>query len=377
MANDFTALMYEIVAGNLPHLQARMIMPRLVANSLQGKVAEQGDTIDFHLPSVKAATPVVASHNPQAAPDTTRDKVSLVLSEHMQTSFYLTDKQMGEIFSTPAHLKAESRSAVLGLARVANQHIHAQYTGVYGMVGTPGVTPYATTVDASVDAMITLDRQLAPDQDLNLVFDHDAKGNALKLDAFNSAEKTGDEGAVKIEGEIGRKFGLNHFVDHDVVTHTTGAAGTPLVNGAGQSGDTLIVDGFTTKPNAGDVFTIAGDTQTYAVTAATDLNAGESTLTISPDLQITPADNAGLTFMGDHVVNLAFHRNAFAFATRPTITGSQNLDIDARFAMVQDPTTGISLRLEVKRQEHQTKWVFTLLYGAKLVRPQLAVRVAG
>jgi hypothetical protein len=42
-----------------------------------------------------------------------------------------------------------------------------------------------------------------------------------------------------------------------------------------------------------------------------------------------------------------------------------------------DPQTGITLRLEVSRQYKQVTWEFDILWGAKLVRPELATRIAG
>lgn len=44
---------------------------------------------------------------------------------------------------------------------------------------------------------------------------------------------------------------------------------------------------------------------------------------------------------------------------------------------MQDPQTGIVLRLEVSRQHKQIVWEFDILYGARLVRPELAVRILG
>ena len=42
-----------------------------------------------------------------------------------------------------------------------------------------------------------------------------------------------------------------------------------------------------------------------------------------------------------------------------------------------DPQTGITLRLEVSRQYKQVVWEFDLLWGSKLIRPELATRIAG
>lgn len=72
--------------------------------------------------------------------------------------------------------------------------------------------------------------------------------------------------------------------------------GTVLVNGAGQTGSTLAVDGLTAVPQAGDTFTVAGVAKTYIVTATPTVTSGAATLAISPALDSSPADNAALTF---------------------------------------------------------------------------------
>jgi|TARA_R100000093_G_scaffold28462_2_gene15753 hypothetical protein len=74
------------------------------------------------------------------------------------------------------------------------------------------------------------------------------------------------------------------------------AYGTTLVKGAAQSGTTLIVDGFTVQPVAGDTFTVAGVTGTYTITVAGALSGDESTLTLEETLASSPADNAVVTF---------------------------------------------------------------------------------
>lgn len=76
----------------------------------------------------------------------------------------------------------------------------------------------------------------------------------------------------------------------------TPSYGTVLVNGAGQTGSTLAVDGLTATPQVGDTFTVAGIAKTYIITAAVTVTSGGATLSISPALDSSPADNAALTF---------------------------------------------------------------------------------
>lgn len=76
--------------------------------------------------------------------------------------------------------------------------------------------------------------------------------------------------------------------------------GTVLVNGAAQTGTSLIVDGIDDDdypPQVGDTFTIAGVALIYTVTAAVTSTSGGATLTISPALDSSPADDAAVTFL--------------------------------------------------------------------------------
>jgi hypothetical protein len=73
--------------------------------------------------------------------------------------------------------------------------------------------------------------------------------------------------------------------------------GTVLVNGGSQTGTSLIVDGLTGVPQQGDTFTLSGVEKVYTITASVTVTSGSATLTISPALATSPADNAPITFL--------------------------------------------------------------------------------
>ena len=73
--------------------------------------------------------------------------------------------------------------------------------------------------------------------------------------------------------------------------------GTVLINGGSQTGTSLIVDGLTAAPQAGDVFKIAGVDLVYTITADASVSSGGATLSINPALDSSPADNAAITFL--------------------------------------------------------------------------------
>ena len=78
--------------------------------------------------------------------------------------------------------------------------------------------------------------------------------------------------------------------------------GTPLVNGASQTGDELITDGWTTSTTgilkAGDWIQLGAASTTRLYKVLDDVNSdgsGNATINIFPNLRSSPDDNAALT----------------------------------------------------------------------------------
>ena len=83
----------------------------------------------------------------------------------------------------------------------------------------------------------------------------------------------------------------------DITQINVPSYGTVLVNGASQTGSSLVVDGLTSAPQQHDIFKIAGVDKIYRVTADASVSSGGATLAISPALASSPADDAAVTFL--------------------------------------------------------------------------------
>jgi hypothetical protein len=205
------------------------------------------------------------------------------------------------------------------------------------------------------------------------------------------------------EGFMGRTAGFDFMENTLWPSHTVGTkAGTPLVNGAGQTGASLATDGWTASTaalKAGDVFTIAGvfrvhpETkqstgilQQFVATADGSANgAGALTIAIAPAMVVSgagqnvsnaPTDNAAITVAGAastaHGVSLAYHKGAFAFASADMVM-PRGVDFAAR-----EVFDGVSMRIVRQYDINNDKFPCRLdvLYGYKTLRPQLACRLA-
>ncbi len=401
MANTNTVLIPKILARALSVLRERVIMPRLVNGDYSADAVAKGTQITIPVP-VAVADQDVAPSNVLAAPtDVEPTSVTLPVDRWRQSKpIGLTDKEKTEIEYKLDFLPMQMEESIKGLANTLNEYIWGQFTnedlGIYGFISNPNsgigtiLEPFGTGildtsgVSAATGAKRVLNQQLCPREDRRGVLSFNAEAAMLDLGQISDADKIGSSD-VKITGEVGRKFGVDWFADDHVPTHTAGttyAASTTLsLKQTEAAGSTAIAikdsddDGSTIV--AGDILTIAGDSQTYCVIGSgapyTIDNVGVE-VSILPALQVAQSGGAqSIVIANSHTVNLVFHRDAIALVMRVL-----EMDMEGRQGfMATDPVSGITLRLIVQQQHYQTTWSFDILYGAKLVRPEFACRIAG
>lgn len=373
--NTITNVVPTLLAQGLMALRGACIMPRLVNSDYDKEAKEQGDTIDVPIPSAITAQSVSASYVPPDDAGVVPTKVQVSLDQWYEAPFFLTDKEVLEIMN--GFIPMQASEAVKSLARNVNAYILAKYTGIYGYAGVAGTTPFSSDTSEWAAARTVLNNQLCPIDDRRVVLDSDADGNAIQLRAFQDASFRGDKEGIT-EGQIGRKLGADWFMDQQIPSHTAGTAAGATTDNAGYAlgiKTVTLASAGTGTILAGDVFTIAGDTQTYVVVTGDSDVSGGGTVVFEPGLKVVIAAAAtAITLKATHVLNLGFHRDAFAFASRPLSDTDFNL---GNVKTVVDPVSKIALRLEVTRQHKRTRFSYDILYGAKLVRAELACRIAG
>jgi hypothetical protein len=391
LTNTLTTLIQTIAARGVISLRNQVWMTRLVNLDYKAEAREKGDTIDIPIPVARATSAVTPAAVPSDPENTTTVKKQIELDQWQKSNFGLKDDEMNKIMASDFYIPSAMQESFKALAGDINASVFQQYKGVYGYVGTAGTTPFGSGVTtlSSINCRKILNQQLAPRDFRSLVMDVDAEAAALSLPAFSDAEKTGS-GNEKLSGEIGQKFGFGNYWDIDVPTHTAGDLGgtgvdtviksatahaigvTTLTITVGATNDLSLLEG--------DIITIAGDDQTYVVTTATGTVSAtaDGSVIIQPPLKVALTGSEVITLKASHVVNLAFHRDAFALAIRQPGQGLDELGKEKRTtATVQDPLSGLIMRVEVIDQYKQRTWEVDALWGVKLVRPELVVRLAG
>jgi hypothetical protein len=385
MSQDLSNILDVLMAKAVQRLRSTCIMPRLVNTDFADTPAGLGDTVNVVIPSSLGVSDVTASPT-QVTPNTyAPQKVGIPLNRWRKNGYFFTDKERGELSSVGT---VRQQDVVIGeLAEDVDAYILGLYTGVYGYVGTAGTTPFATDLTAAKSARTLLNKYKAPLAGRNMVLDPDAEGNAVILPNFVQANFAGDTGTIR-EGQIGHKLGMDWWMDQQVPTHTSTplTAGACTVNGVnavgagstdgGRNGTVSIAKATNASDLVkGDIITIAGDSQTYVVTADTTLGVGNTSVPISPALVKATTGGETVTLAASHVVNLCFHPDAIAFASRRLSSSVPSAQANTR--VVADSVSGLTLRMEMVRQNKQDYIEFDILLGAALVRPELITRVAG
>lgn len=376
MANDISKVSTPLLAQGLMALRGMNVMPRLVNSDYQGAAQERNSVINVPIPSAIAAQAVVPGQTAPATPDVSPTSVPIVLDQWFEAPFYLTDNDLMQ--SMQGVIPMQASEAVKAIANIVNQYILNQGKGFMGYVGTAGTTPFLTDTRVAAEARKVLNKQLCPPGDRRIVLDMDAEGNAIVLPLFQQANTAGTD-RTQVEGVIGRKIGFDWYSDQQIGTFTSTplTAGAATINGSFAVGSKTISINKATNASPlvkGDVLTFAGDAQTYVVTADQVLGVGNTTVSIYPGLVVAQAGGAAVSLKAGGVMNLAFHRDAIAFATRPLIQVAHPAVVTQS---ATDPVSGLTLRIEITREYKRTRFAYDILFGGACVRPELGCRIAG
>lgn len=383
VSNSLAAIIPTVFAQGLSALRNRCVMPALVNNSYSTNAMEKGQVITVPIPSDIVTNDVVPGPYAPDSGNVAPSVAQISLDNWREAAFTLNEQEIVQIVS--GYPSRQVTAAISALADYVNGTIFAKYTKINNVVGSAGTDPFATAVDAAVDAKERLTLFKTPLGDRRMVLDTNAMGKALKLGAFSYMLNSNDPNVMR-EGDIGRKYGFEWYEDQQVPRHVAGTittglaakAATAVAAGAKTFVATTAATTGACNLKIGDVLNIAGHNRTYALlnTAVQAAAASDVTLTFNAPLEIALTGGEAITVTASHRVNLAFHADCFGFASR-TLAPIAGAEPNPYSYEVADPVSGLTLRLQVREEFHRIRWAFDLLWGVDVVRPDLGLRLMG
>ena len=212
MANTF--LTPDIIAREaLMVLRNNAVMANLVHRDYSDEfVAGVGDTITVRKPATFEAKEYAGSISVQNATET---GVEIKMDKHLDVSFAVTSKQLSmDIEDFSAQLLVPAMQA---FADKVDQYLLGLKSDITNVVAATG-----SVQNDVVDARAFLTKAAAPLTERRFVYGTDIESKLLKSDLFVSAEKVGDEGTALREASLGRKFGMDFYVDQNADTVDVG-----------------------------------------------------------------------------------------------------------------------------------------------------------
>lgn len=396
MAN--TLLTSSIVAKEaLFHLVNNMVTSGMVHRGYEKEFKKNGESITLRLPNKFTVTDGAVISSDQ---DVTEQSTTFTRATQKHVSWNFSSAELTSTIED--YSKNYIQPAMIALANKVDVALLSLYKDVYNQQGTPGTTPASFGVLGNCGQR--LDEEVTPNDMRQLVVNPAA--NWSLADALKGTFDSRLAQDTVRRGFLGRIANVEINMDQNVQRHTTGTfttGSTPVVNGASQTGASLITDGWavsTAVIKDGDVFTIAGVNavnpvdgsdlgylrQFVATADGTSDGSGDLTLSISPSItatgayktvSATPADDAVITLVGTEAtaypINLAFHKNAFGLAMAPL-----ELPLGSPFK-ANISYKGISMRIVqfYDGDNDLNRIRCDILYGTKCIRPEFACRLIG
>ena len=369
--------------------------------------AKVGQTVKARLPQRFVVSDGQA-YQPQNLLDQT---VNITLTNQKQVAFGWSSQQ-----ETTDLDDVRERYVVPGGQAIANAAdllaFEAVYRDVYNSVGTPGTTPSATIT--YLQGGVKLDDGAVQQDGRNAVLDPLAMATIA-----NTSSTLFNPSATISENYRDGMFGRNQlgfaewYKDQNRPVHVTGTftASTPIVNGASQTGSSLVTSGWASGASSlkkGDIFTIAGVNmvnplsyvstgrlQQFAVTADISDTTGAMTIGITPSIitsgalqtvDASPANGAAITVWAatpaggtlsttSSPVGMLYTKDAFAFVMADLVKPSGG----AQTTFFRSKDWGIMIR-HVEQYligTDQNASRLDILIGAATVQARFACRVQG
>lgn len=392
MASNSLLTPSVITKETLVILENNLVAAGKVNRQFENQFVKIGSTLTIRKPNRFKVT----SGPGLSIQDVNEPSTSITISNQKHVDFQFTSQDLTLVVE-----EFSERYLKPAAAELANQldfDVLTNFNQVWNEVGTPGTTPANFQAIANVGQR--MDEGSVPQDGRVLVLGPAAYwslANAL----ITLYVKTVAEPALK--GFLANIANFEIYLDQNIQSQTVGAlGGSPVVNGASQTGSSLVTNGWTASVTGvlavGDVFTIAGVNavnpknrqstgalQNFVVTAAANSDSGgNATISISPSITTTgpyqtvsgsPANLSVITVKGSastaYAQNLAFVRDAFGLVTVP-LELPQGVDFAAR-EMYKNISMAIIRAFDI------TNYLFPcridILYGTATYYPELAVRL--
>lgn len=339
--------------------------------------ASVGQTVRSFVAPAVTASDITPGVTPPDDGDQTIGNISLSITKARRVPFRWNGEQTrGVNNGGPGAAAIQGAQIQQALRTLVNEMeadlaaLHATTSRAYGVATTdPFVSDFS---DLAQSGKILSDNG-APQADRHLILSTSAGAKMRTLPTLNKVQEAGTDVMLR-QGLLQQLQGFDIRESAQVKRPAVGTASGATTDSTGYAiGATTITlaSAGTGTLVAGDVITIAGDTNKYVlVSGDTDMSNGGTFVIAAPGLlQAIPASAKAITVVAISSRNVFFTRNALILAARlPALPDGGDLAIDR--TTVVDPVSGFAFEIAMYAQYRQMQYEISAAWGVKNLKPE-------
>lgn len=383
-ANTLTRLIPDLYAG-LDVVSRELVgfVPSVFRNASAERAAV-GQEIVYPISRVTTTFDVTPAMNIPEPADRTIDNGTIKITKAKGVEFGWTGEEQRGLNHGPGYLSVQANEFAQALRTLCNLieldlAVEAA-ANVSRVWGTPGTTPFATTVGDSAQVRKMLDDNGAPASGRALIINTSAGANLRSLANLTKANEAGTTMTLR-DGELLNLNGLSIKESAQVQNSVaaTAASATTATTGYAVGSTTIgLASAGTGNIPAGSVITFAGDTNKYlVVTGDTDTSNGGSITIAAPGLRVAlPTSAVAITMVASGAMNIAFAGNALHLVARaPAIPQEGDAALDRR--LITDPRSGLTFEVAIYAGYRKIRLEVVLAWGVKAIKREHIVGLFG
>ena len=387
MANTLTGLIADLyVALDVVSREQVGFIPSVTLDADVSRAAVGQNVTSFVAPAATASD-ITPGVTPPDDGDQTIGKVTMTITKARRVPLRWNGEQTVALNNNgPGQMTIKQSQLAQSIRTLTNEMeadlaaLHAKCSRAYGTATT---APFASDLSDPAQVRKILTDNGAPLVDMSMVINSTA---GAKVRSLAQLTKANEAGTMSLR-EQGTLLDIHGFKLRESGQVKRPAAGTmasaTTTNAALTVGQTILplATAGTGVVAAGDVITLANDTNKYVVTSATFAGAnpaaGDTVTIAAPGIQLAQgAATRAITVVAVSARNMAFERSAIVLATRmPALPSEGDLAVDR--VMITDPRSGLSFEVALYPQYRQMQYEISAVWGAELIKPEHSAILLG
>lgn len=385
MANTLTNLTPDLYAA-LDVVSREMVglIPAVTLDANSSRAAKD-QSIRVAAAPAGTAEDITPAMSVPAAANQTFTNTAITISKSRCVPFSWNGDEQVAMNTGPGYLNLRQSQIAQAMRTLVNEveadiaALHATSSRAYGTAGT---TPFASDLSDAAQARKILKDNGAPD-DIQIVVDT-AAGAKLHTMVGPNGYRVETNTAFNQQGVLVTPAGIPIRESGQIVTFTAGAMASATTSAAALTvGQTVLplATAGTGVVAAGDVITIANDTNKYVVTSVSFAGANPAsgdTITIAaPGIRVAQSSAArAITVVATSARNMAFSKSALILVARqPARPAEGDLAIDVM--EVTDPRSGLTFEVAMYPGNRMVRYEIGLAWGVKNIKPAHTALILG